>query len=200
MHYKPYYTVKDCPICGHTPEMTVTTWSIDETTVTLSCCGYTFEAGTPGDCTKKWNIFVCDRDRIMEGGISREMDILKNVYSKQDVKNTMQLYYLMNAGYGRTRHVSPYIERVIFNDPATIVLWSDGTKTVVKAQDGETYDPEKGLALAISKKALGNQGNYYNEFDKWLKEHEKKKQEDFKTTLDEAEKAMKKLSDALGKK
>lgn len=60
------------------------------------------------------------------------------------------------------------IENVIFNDPATIVFWSDGTKTIVKAQDGEVYDPEKGLALAISKKALGNQGNYYNEFDKWL--------------------------------
>ena len=62
------------------------------------------------------------------------------------------------------------IKKVIFNDPATIVIWVDGTKTVVKAQDGETYDPEKGLALAISKKALGNEGNYYEEFKKWLPE------------------------------
>ena len=59
------------------------------------------------------------------------------------------------------------IEKVIFNPPATIVLWSDGTKTVVKA-DGEKFDPEKGLAMAISKKALGNKGNYYNTFTKWL--------------------------------
>lgn len=59
------------------------------------------------------------------------------------------------------------INKVIFNDPATIIFWSDGTKTVVKAQDGEVYDPEKGMAMAISKKFLGNEGNYYEEFKKW---------------------------------
>ena len=64
------------------------------------------------------------------------------------------------------------IEKVIFNDPATIVFWTDGTKTVVKTQNGEKYDPEKGLAMAITKKTLGNEGNYYNTFTKWLKESE----------------------------
>jgi hypothetical protein len=64
------------------------------------------------------------------------------------------------------------IKNVIFHDPATIVFWDDGTKTVVKAQNGEAYDPEKGLAMAITKKALGNEGNYYNTFAKWLKESE----------------------------
>ena len=59
------------------------------------------------------------------------------------------------------------IEKVIFNEPATIVFWSDKTKTVVKAEN-DTFDPEKGLAMAIAKKALGNQGNYYNTFKKWL--------------------------------
>lgn len=63
---------------------------------------------------------------------------------------------------------SPFtIKKVIFNPPATIVLWTDGTKTVVKAKN-EDFDPEKGLAMAISKKALGNEGNYYNTFKKWL--------------------------------
>ena len=59
------------------------------------------------------------------------------------------------------------IKKVIFNDPATIVIWADGTKTIVKS-DNEQYDPEKGLAMAISKKALGNKGNYYETFKKWL--------------------------------
>ena len=67
---------------------------------------------------------------------------------------------------------APSIKKVIFNDPATIVFWSDGSKTVVKCQDGDIYDPEKGLAMAISKKALGNKGNYCNEFKKWLPEDE----------------------------
>ena len=61
------------------------------------------------------------------------------------------------------------IKNVIFNDPATIVFWTDGTKTVVKAEN-EPFDPEKGLAMAIAKKSLGNKGDYYNEFKKWLPE------------------------------
>ena len=61
------------------------------------------------------------------------------------------------------------IKKVIFNNPATIVFWKDGTKTVVKASN-EEFDPEKGLAMAIAKKALGNEGNYFNEIKKWLPE------------------------------
>lgn len=62
----------------------------------------------------------------------------------------------------------PGIERVIYNNPATIVFWDDGTKTIVKAQDGEPYEKEKGLAMAVAKRALGNQGNYYNIFSENL--------------------------------
>lgn len=63
------------------------------------------------------------------------------------------------------------IEKVIFNDPATIVFWSDGTKTVVKCAN-EEFDKEKGLAMAICKRVLGNKGNYFNEFRKWIKDEE----------------------------
>lgn len=63
------------------------------------------------------------------------------------------------------------IKKVIFNDPYTIVLWSNGTKTIVKAED-EAYDPEKGLAMAISKYFFNNQGYYYDVFKKWLPEEE----------------------------
>ena len=63
------------------------------------------------------------------------------------------------------------IEKVIFNDPATIVIWSDGTKTVVKCTN-EEFDKEKGLAMAICKRVLGNKGNYFNEFRKWITKEE----------------------------
>lgn len=77
----------------------------------------------------------------------------------------------INSVYGLSRRIFEglQITRVIFNNPATIVFWSDGTKTVVKAQLDETYDPEKGLAMAITKKSLGNGGNYYNTLKTWLK-------------------------------
>lgn len=61
------------------------------------------------------------------------------------------------------------IKNVIFNDPATIVFWNDGTKTVVKTQNREVFDPEKGLAMAICKKMIGdNKRGYYKTFKKWL--------------------------------
>lgn len=62
------------------------------------------------------------------------------------------------------------ISNVIFNEPATIVLWTDGTKTVVKCQEGDEYSKEVGLALCFAKKALGNKGNFNNVFKKWIPE------------------------------
>lgn len=63
---------------------------------------------------------------------------------------------------------NPGIKKVIFNPPATIVFWYDDIKTVVKCGENETFDPEKGLAMAIAKRYLQNKGNYYNTFKKWL--------------------------------
>lgn len=71
----------------------------------------------------------------------------------------------------RSNYMSTDIRRLIknvkFNPPATIVFWTDNTKTVVKCKE-EDYDPEKGLAMCICKKMLGNKGNYYEVFKKWL--------------------------------
>ena len=56
------------------------------------------------------------------------------------------------------------IKRVIFNEPYTIVIWANGEKTIVKAQDGEPYDKEKGLAMCFAKYALGNTCRYFDFF------------------------------------
>jgi hypothetical protein len=67
--------------------------------------------------------------------------------------------------------VRPQIKDVIFNAPATIVKWDDGTKTIVKCGDGDKYDKEKGLALAIAKKYYGNISGWYGKkFAQWLEE------------------------------
>lgn len=66
----------------------------------------------------------------------------------------------------------PEIIDAVFNDPATIVFWSDGTKTIVKCQKdkGDVYSKETGLAIAIAKKAYGNKSNFNDIFNKWLYE------------------------------
>lgn len=89
------------------------------------------------------------------------------------------------------------IKNVVFNNPATVVHWEDGTKTVVycrdnlkkitrvedgkevevlKPQKADTYSEEVGLAMAIVKKHYGNMGGYNNIFRKFIpgmKEREK---------------------------
>ena len=62
------------------------------------------------------------------------------------------------------------IEKVIYSDKHTIVLWSDGDKTVVKAQNDEPFDEEKGLAMAIIKKLCGNTGRYNELFKEYCNE------------------------------
>ena len=69
--------------------------------------------------------------------------------------------------------LSVEITKVIFNNPATIVFWEDGSKTTVVCQKNDKYDPEKGLAMAILKKMNGNTGSYYKVFKKWLLKEEK---------------------------
>jgi hypothetical protein len=70
-----------------------------------------------------------------------------------------------------THGVSITIKRVIFHDPATIVYWSDGTKTVVKCGKNDKFDKEKGLAMAIVKHVYGDAGRYNEIFKKWIKEN-----------------------------
>lgn len=78
-------------------------------------------------------------------------------YASQDVNATREIY--------RTFQVTP--EKVIFNDPATIVFWKDGTKTVVKCMEGDTYNPEVGLAMCVCKKL------YDSKYHKFFKHYTK---------------------------
>ena len=88
-------------------------------------------------------------------------------YYDTDMVTAYHNFYkgLINTIYGTGR---PVIKNVIFNNPATIVFWHDGTKTVVKCQEGDIFDPEKGLTMAIAKKFFGNRGSYCNVINKWV--------------------------------
>ena len=48
------------------------------------------------------------------------------------------------------------IKQVIFNDPATIVTFSDGTKVCVKANENDKFSKEVGLMYALVKRLYAN--------------------------------------------
>ena len=80
-----------------------------------------------------------------------------------------------NAAMQHMKHIPPAStslplpENVIFNDPATIVYWDDGTKTVVKCQPGDVFSAETGLTTAMLKKYMGNDNTFNRVINEWLK-------------------------------
>lgn len=46
--------------------------------------------------------------------------------------------------------------KIIYNDPATIVFWRDGTKTVVKRMEKEKFNPYTAFCAALAKKLFGS--------------------------------------------
>lgn len=96
--------------------------------------------------------------------------------TKEPYELLAEIFEPFSATAIRTRQleaIMPVAQKVIFNKPATIVIWDDDTKTVVKCGDRDVYDPEKGIALCFMKKMLGNTGRYYETIKKALAEYEK---------------------------
>lgn len=92
---------------------------------------------------------------------SRNPDYYYTVFPKEQLKSRDAELFGMSC-------IS--IRKVIFNHPATVVYWSDGTKTVVKCSANDKFDPEKGLTMAIAKRFANNSGSYYKEIRKWVGE------------------------------
>nr|DAQ19145.1 MAG TPA: hypothetical protein [Caudoviricetes sp.] len=115
-----------------------------------------------------------ERNQIPSQNIKYERGVskyyLENKYLHQQA---MYSAILADRGYIKKEFIIPQpnllpdIKNVIFNDPVTVVFWEDGTKTVVKAQN-EAFDPEKGLAMAVTKKGFGNKGKYFETVKKWM--------------------------------
>lgn len=99
---------------------------------------------------------ACDKGTKFHDDV---VDAMSYCYS--DVVNTMNAYYGLWPVYrpkgepNQLINLNLTITKVIFHDPATIIYWSDNTRTVVKCSEDDVYDSEKGMAMAICKKILG---------------------------------------------
>jgi len=68
------------------------------------------------------------------------------------------------------------VDRFYINEKkgTTVIVWKDGTKTVVKCQEGEDFDFEKGIAMCFMKKAFDDRGCYNDMFKEAIKQMESK--------------------------
>lgn len=95
--------------------------------------------------------------------MSKEMNARGGYVYAADTDKPELMYAATEISKANRRAMALEIKKVIFNNPATIVFWADGTKTVVKAKN-EDFDPEKGLAL-------GNKGSYFNKIKRWTNDY-----------------------------
>lgn len=167
-------------------------WSPYTNTLALTVSSPVLKSDKHPICGDKKSVTIDLNKTSMYDGLKSLIDYIedkynewKAAYSARIIKSMSNSLYGTNIGFvhkimpknneeenNMRRVITPVIKNVVFNDPATIVFWSDDTKTVVKSQNGELYDPEKGLAMAIVKKLMGdNQGNYYETIKKWTKKY-----------------------------
>ena len=80
-----------------------------------------------------------------------------NVYILEDAPFIWNGVWLKHVG----EEIDEEIDKVIFNPPATIILWADGTKTVVKCSEDDDFDEEVGFVTAYAKKKYGDGFNSF---------------------------------------
>lgn len=62
------------------------------------------------------------------------------------------------------------IRQIIFSGPKTIVIWSDGSKTIVSCSKDDTYDSYTGFCAAVAKKMFGSTSQVKKIIEKCAKE------------------------------
>lgn len=118
-----------------------------------------------------WNPY---KDLIRVPANNLRIDIDKAIYASMAIDYSRQsMEQAKKNDIVKFGMCSVSICKVIFNDPATVVLWSDGTKTVVKCGPEDTFDTEKGLAMAIVKKMAGNDNRFHKVFKQYTKKKKK---------------------------
>ena len=108
-------------------------------------------------------------------------DYLIPPFSDEDSYN----YFITSANYDHSstlaKNSTDYRpKRVIFNPPATVVFWKDGTKTVVKSMEGDQFNPYYGFVCALAKKIYGSNSAVKSIVSKYMPEFNKEEYVDAK--------------------
>lgn len=94
-------------------------------------------------------------------------DVMYKPYTAELKADICPRVFLSLFGFGDSmsccvNNLPSMVKKVIFNNPATIVMWTDGTKTVIKCHEEDTYDEVTGFLLCCMKKFLS--GSSYSKF------------------------------------
>ena len=126
------------------------------------------------------NLFFDEIDEFMQT-IYKELEeeinksFLENELDEDEIDNDLNLIRMIEELEEEEQNDYLAYERIIFNDPATIVLWADGTRTVVKACKEDKFNKEVGLKTALLQRVFGK--DIDKEINKIVDEDNKKEKE-----------------------
>ena len=108
---------------------------------------------------------------------------LADIFISDDVNDEM-FDYLTKACVSDDRHYAYHsrivpnnknkinlkIHKIIYSGQKTIVIWEDGTKTIVSCGEGDQYDEYAGFCAAIIKKIFGSTSKAKKIMKQYIKE------------------------------
>lgn len=102
------------------------------------------------------NIKISNSDIITWNDSSLISEVISDIMKKENKKNAKIAI----------KETIKHIKKIIFKNPATVIIWDNEEKTVVKCQNEEPFDEEKGLAMALLKHFFDNSPRYNDFFTK----------------------------------
>lgn len=126
------------------------------------------------------NLFFDEIDEFMQT-VYKELEqeiansFLENELKEDEIDNDLNLIRMIEELEEEEQYDYLAYERIIFNDPATIVIWADGTRTVVKACKEDKFDKGVGLKTALLQRVFGK--DIDKEINKIVDEDNKREKE-----------------------
>lgn len=126
------------------------------------------------------NLFIDEIDEFMQT-IYKELEqeinnsFLENELDEDEIDNDLNLIRMIEELEEEEQYNYLAFEKIIFNDPATIVIWADGTRTVVKACKEDKFDKGVGLKTALLQRVFGK--DIDKEINKIVDEDNKREKE-----------------------
>ena len=119
---------------------------------------------------KIYSTGIYDENKKIFDGMSPIEKLYSYCENKDEIKDVEKAYIKYKTHVSKSMLTG--IKKVIFNGCATIVVWVDGSKTVVKLMEGDDYDPEKAIMMCVMEKMIGSKGGVKRFFKKWIPEED----------------------------
>lgn len=157
---KEYDVINKCMSTTYTLKMPKTLTATGKIDIDLSTCS-DFESEYQKLINKILGIIKEGDDTLMPNATKEKPAKKKKVY----VEQSKEPYVFSNF----------IPDQIIFGDPITTILWSDGTRTMVKKAPDKPFDKYDAFCAALAKKVYGTNSTIHRHVNNGIMMKEKKK-------------------------